>query len=126
MSSCNCGLSSNCPIGKVELHNQSGLLNHKSLFSSLVGDIPLIPQLTGFSRLLTKFQCTLGVSFWICATRLATNGYHLLSSDFNHSSVIWESNHAKVSDIGTVSIGRVACNKLARSKAEPSSSRGRD
>ncbi|GFT31410.1 hypothetical protein TNCV_608371 [Trichonephila clavipes] len=51
------------------------------------------------------------------------NGCHLLGSDFNHASVILESDHAKISEIGTVIVGRVACNKLARSKAEQISSR---
>ncbi|GFU74622.1 hypothetical protein TNCV_2660791 [Trichonephila clavipes] len=43
MCSCNCVLSSNSPIGKVELLNQSDPLNHKLHFSSLVGGIPLVP-----------------------------------------------------------------------------------
>ncbi|GFS72035.1 hypothetical protein TNCV_2676851 [Trichonephila clavipes] len=60
MCSCNCRSSSNSPIGKVELLNQSGPLNPKLHLSSLDGGIPLVPQSGGFSRPLTKFQCTLG------------------------------------------------------------------
>ncbi|GFY40856.1 hypothetical protein TNIN_203561 [Trichonephila inaurata madagascariensis] len=70
--SCNCGLSSNSPFGKIEPLNQSGPLNHKSHFSSLVGGIPLVPQSAGFSRPLTKFQCTLESALEFIFARLTS------------------------------------------------------
>ncbi|GFU75659.1 hypothetical protein TNCV_4413421 [Trichonephila clavipes] len=84
---CNCRLSSNSPIGKVELLNQSGPLNHKLHLCSLDGGIPLVPQSAGFSRPLHKVPVHVSQLLNLCHSisyeRLPSSG-----SDFNHASVI--------------------------------------
>ncbi|GFS60384.1 hypothetical protein TNIN_80001 [Trichonephila inaurata madagascariensis] len=95
-----------------------GPLNHKSPF--FVFGIPLFPTSAG-SPDRQKVPVPLESAFEFVPS--ITTTVAIFGSDFNHARGSWNQ-PAKISEIGTVSVGRVA-NKLERS-GEQSSSRGRD